>query len=190
MLVLITLKPQFNEADPERYKAGFDGGVDFIATFDVVKPIHRNVCFYIQCKCHKEPLTKTAIRHTNVNRDKNNNFNTKTNSLPLFHQSQSNQIYPKFTKTCERAGKRKISVLETHYFLLKLYKMICYVKSCFLRSLLFTILTILRLFSKISSPNTGCLDSLHPQRATLFIRLSAKNAANLISYRGVRRISA
>ena len=30
MLVLITLKPQFNEADPERYKAGFDGGVDFI----------------------------------------------------------------------------------------------------------------------------------------------------------------
>ena len=71
MLVLITLKPQFNEADPERYKAGFDGGVDFIATFDVVKPIHRNVCFYIQCKCHKEPLTKTAIRHTNVNRDKN-----------------------------------------------------------------------------------------------------------------------
>ena len=69
MLVLITLKPQFNEADPERYKAGFDGGVDFIATFDVVKPIHRNVCFYIQCKCHKEPLTKTAIRHTNVNRD-------------------------------------------------------------------------------------------------------------------------
>ena len=130
------------------------------------------------------------IRHTNVNRDKNNNFNTKTNSLPLFHQSQSNQIYPKFTKTCERAGKRKISVLETHYFLLKLYKMICYVKSCFLRSLLFTILTILRLFSKISSPNTGCLDSLHSQRATLFIRLSAKNAANLISYRGVRRISA
>ena len=71
MLVLITLKPQFNEADPERYKAGFDGGVDFIATFDVVKPIHRNVCFYIQCKCHKEPLTKTAIRHTNVNRKKN-----------------------------------------------------------------------------------------------------------------------
>lgn len=69
MLVLITLKPQSNEADPERYKAGFDGGVDFIATFDVVKPIHRNVCFYIQCKCHKEPLTKTAIRHTNVNRD-------------------------------------------------------------------------------------------------------------------------
>ena len=35
---------------------------DFIATFDVVKPIHRNVCFYIQCKCHKEPLTKTAIK--------------------------------------------------------------------------------------------------------------------------------
>lgn len=48
---------QSNEADSERYKAGFDGGVDFIATFDVVKPIHRNVCFYIQCKCHKEPLS-------------------------------------------------------------------------------------------------------------------------------------
>ena len=29
-----------------------------------------------------------------------------------------------------------------------------------------------------------------PQWATLFIRLSAKNAANLISYRGVRRITA
>ena len=52
---------QSNEADPERYKAGFDGGVDIIATFDVVKPICRNVCFYIQCKCHKEPLTKSAI---------------------------------------------------------------------------------------------------------------------------------
>ena len=52
---------QSNEADLERYKAGFDGGVDIIATFDVVKPICRNVCFYIQCKCHKEPLTKSAI---------------------------------------------------------------------------------------------------------------------------------
>ena len=40
---------QSNEADPERYKAGFDGGVDIIATFDVIKPICRNVCFYIQC---------------------------------------------------------------------------------------------------------------------------------------------
>jgi hypothetical protein len=52
---------QSNEADPEKYKAGFDGGVDIIATFDVIKPICRNVCFYIQCKCHKEPLTKSAI---------------------------------------------------------------------------------------------------------------------------------
>lgn len=52
---------QSNEADLERYKAGFDGGVEIIATFDVVKPICRNVCFYIQCKCHKEPLTKSAI---------------------------------------------------------------------------------------------------------------------------------
>lgn len=48
-----------------------------LATFDVVKPIHRNVCFYIQCKCHKEPLTKTAIRHTNVNRDKSINKHMK-----------------------------------------------------------------------------------------------------------------
>lgn len=52
---------QSNEADLERYKAGFDGGVDIIAKFDVIKPICRNVCFYIQCKCHKEPLTKSAI---------------------------------------------------------------------------------------------------------------------------------
>ena len=52
---------QSNEADQERYKAGFDCGVDIIATFDVVKPICRNVCFYIQCKYHKEPLTKSAI---------------------------------------------------------------------------------------------------------------------------------
>ena len=36
---------QSNEADLERYKAGFDGGIDIIATFDVVKPICRNVCF-------------------------------------------------------------------------------------------------------------------------------------------------
>mgnify|MGYP000777876564 CR=1 FL=1 len=68
---------QSNEADLERYKAGFDGGIDIIATFDVVKPICRNVCFYIQCKCHKEPLTKTAIRHTNVNRDKSINKHMK-----------------------------------------------------------------------------------------------------------------
>lgn len=27
---------QSNEADLERYKAGFDGGVDIIATFDVI----------------------------------------------------------------------------------------------------------------------------------------------------------
>ena len=37
----------------------------------------------------------------------------------------------------------------------------------FLRSLFFTILTILRLFSKISSTNTGCWDSSHPQWASL-----------------------
>ena len=126
---------------------------------------------------------------------KNSDFNTKAKKLASLQKNldlthRSTTLTLNSTKTCEKAGKRKISVLETHYFLLKLYKKVYYVKSRFVRSLFFTILTILRLFSKISSPNTGCWDSSHPQWATLFLRLSAKNAANRISLRGVRRITA
>ena len=47
---------QSNEADPERYKAGFDGGVDIIATFDVIKPICRNVSM-----CQLRPYGYTVL---------------------------------------------------------------------------------------------------------------------------------
>lgn len=50
-----------NESDPARYKAGFDGGVDIIAVFDSKIHGYRDYCFFIQCKCHKEDLTKSAI---------------------------------------------------------------------------------------------------------------------------------
>ncbi len=46
-----------NPDDPEQYKAGFDGGVDIIARCS--DP--RDYIFYIQCKCHKAELAKTAI---------------------------------------------------------------------------------------------------------------------------------
>ena len=46
-----------NPDDPEQYKAGFDGGVDIIARCQ--EP--RDYIFYIQCKCHKTELAKTAI---------------------------------------------------------------------------------------------------------------------------------
>ena len=62
---------------------------------------------------------------------KKNDLNTKPKILPLLHQSQSNSLHTNSdltrrsttltlnsTKTCEKARKRKISVLETHYFLL------------------------------------------------------------------------
>lgn len=52
-----------NEADPEQYKAGFDGGVDIIAKYSVtVRKIYKDFVFYIQCKCwNGKELTKSAI---------------------------------------------------------------------------------------------------------------------------------
>lgn len=88
---------QSNEADLERYKAGFDGGVDIIATFDVVKPICRNVCFYIQCKCHKEPLTKSAI--SEVYAGMHARKGTTITSLPVvFATSDASQETMQFAK--------------------------------------------------------------------------------------------
>lgn len=88
---------QSNEADPEKYKAGFDGGVDIIATFDVVKPICRNVCFYIQCKCHKEPLTKSAI--SEVYAGMHARKGTTVTSLPVvFDTSDASQETMQFAK--------------------------------------------------------------------------------------------
>ena len=91
---------------------------------------------------------------------KNSDFNTKEKKLASLRTNldwtrQSTTLTLNSTKTCKRAGKSKNSVLETNYFYYKMYKKIYYVKKCFLRSLFFTILTILRLFSKISSPNAG-----------------------------------
>lgn len=50
-----------NPSDPKQYKAGFDGGVDVIAKYSVKGNVCKNFVFYIQCKHHKENLTKSAI---------------------------------------------------------------------------------------------------------------------------------
>lgn len=52
-----------NPYDPGEYKHGFDGGVDIIATWesDKTAKTHREFEFFIQCKCHKNDLTKAAI---------------------------------------------------------------------------------------------------------------------------------
>lgn len=50
-----------NEYDPAGVKAGYDGGVDIIATYDMNGKLGKARAFYIQCKNHKEPLTKTAV---------------------------------------------------------------------------------------------------------------------------------
>lgn len=52
-----------NESDPEQYKAGFDGGVDIIAKYNItVSKIYKDFVFYIQCKCwNGKELTKSAI---------------------------------------------------------------------------------------------------------------------------------
>lgn len=52
---------QTNIHDPKGYKHGFDGGVDIIADFHTSIKGGRDFVFYIQCKCHKADLTKTAI---------------------------------------------------------------------------------------------------------------------------------
>lgn len=50
-----------NIHDPEGYKHGFDGGVDIIATFKTSLKKDRDFVFFIQCKCQKHPLEKSAI---------------------------------------------------------------------------------------------------------------------------------
>lgn len=50
-----------NIHDPEGYKHGFDGGVDIIATFHTSVKRDRDFTFFIQCKCQKHPLEKSAI---------------------------------------------------------------------------------------------------------------------------------
>ncbi len=50
-----------NIHDPKGYKHGFDGGVDIIATFQTSIKEDRDFVFFIQCKCQKHPLEKSAI---------------------------------------------------------------------------------------------------------------------------------
>lgn len=50
-----------NPDDPEEYKHGFDGGVDIIARYKSENKVKRDITFYIQCKDHKNELTKSAI---------------------------------------------------------------------------------------------------------------------------------
>lgn len=52
---------QTNPYDPSKYKHGFDGGIDIIARYSVCNKLNKDFVFFIQCKCHKEDLTKTAI---------------------------------------------------------------------------------------------------------------------------------
>ena len=86
-----------NVADPKQYKAGFDGGVDIIAVFNITEPINRNVCFYIQCKCHKEPLTKSAI--SEVYAGMHARKGTTVTSLPVvFATSDASQETMQFAK--------------------------------------------------------------------------------------------
>ena len=49
---------------------------------------------------------------------KNNDFNTKTNSYLFYTKVNQTTLTLNSTQTCKRAGKSKISALETHYFLL------------------------------------------------------------------------
>lgn len=50
-----------NIHDPEGFKQGFDGGVDIIATYQTSIKKDRDFVFFIQCKCQKHPLEKSAI---------------------------------------------------------------------------------------------------------------------------------
>lgn len=53
-----------NDTDIKRYGDGFDGGVDIIANFSINLPNKacKDLYFYIQCKDHKNDLTKTAVQ--------------------------------------------------------------------------------------------------------------------------------
>ena len=58
---------------------------------------------------------------------KNSDFNTKAKKLASLHTNldltrRSTTLTLNSTKTCERAGKSKISVLETNYFYYKCIK--------------------------------------------------------------------
>ena len=50
-----------NPDDPREYKHGFDGGVDIIARYKADTRVKKELTFYIQCKCQKKELTKSAI---------------------------------------------------------------------------------------------------------------------------------
>lgn len=50
-----------NPDDPMKYKHGFDGGVDIIARYSASNRVNKDFVFFIQCKCHKNDLTKSAI---------------------------------------------------------------------------------------------------------------------------------
>lgn len=50
-----------NPSDPQQYRAGFDGGVDIIGRYSIAGKVYKDFVFYIQCKCWKNSLTKSAI---------------------------------------------------------------------------------------------------------------------------------
>ena len=52
---------QTNPFDSDKYKHGFDGGVDIIARFHDSTKGEKDFTFFIQCKNQKKDLEKTAI---------------------------------------------------------------------------------------------------------------------------------
>lgn len=70
-----------NPADPEKYKHGFDGGIDIIAKFSHKGKTYKEYTFYIQCKNHKEQLTKSAISEAYAGMHARGGF--ADNSIPV-----------------------------------------------------------------------------------------------------------
>ncbi len=70
-----------NPDDPEQYKAGFDGGVDIIARYSISGTLYKDYVFYIQCKCQKNSLTKSAISEVYAGMHARDGFST--GSIPV-----------------------------------------------------------------------------------------------------------
>ena len=58
-----------NKADRKGYRAGFDGGVDVIAEFEMKEPVAIRMRFFIQCKCWKNNVSLPAVREPYCGRD-------------------------------------------------------------------------------------------------------------------------
>ena len=57
-----------NKADRKGYRAGFDGGVDVIAEFEMKEPVAIRMRFFIQCKCWKNNVSLSAVMEPHCGR--------------------------------------------------------------------------------------------------------------------------